>query len=436
MEIFSFGRIVSFFVSFLALTSSQIFSVYDINLIYNKGGDINIQNPVLMQAYYDELGGAPRNYVIESSDGFDLNLKLAVPASTNSAGRYSFKILAVEGDDKAQIDFVDGQTQFVWEKAYDPSTRDYYLDGPEYSKNLPAGKYEIQIFSYENRGKYVLTAGSERKFAWGNLLETYLLVPELKANFFETPAIEFLFTPFGIVLVFFGAILLLIVSLIILINAIAFKFSEKKPEIILLTSAGMAGSKEEIMRVLRKPSYNIKIGHIITASKPEEDKSYVEIDRQLMHEAGFNVEDIDIEGKNKSQLMQILSSVDIIYVQGGNTFFLLKQMRASGFDKIIKKLLKMGIVYAGVSAGSIVAGKSVKTALWLGDKNGVKIKNLSGLGLVPFNIFPHYTKDCDETIKKEQKKSWQKIMIISDTQCLLVQDGKTALLGTGEKVVY
>ena len=62
--------------------------------------------------------------------------------------------------------------------------------------------------------------------------------------------------------------------------------------------------------------------------------------------------------------MKLLELKDIIFVEGGNTFYLLKAMRACNFEKIIRKLLKEGKVYIGASAGSIVAGKTIKTAGW------------------------------------------------------------------------
>ena len=208
----------------------------------------------------------------------------------------------------------------------------------------------------------------------------------------------------------------------------------RKPKMLLLTSSGMAGTKEEILSVLPKPADKVRVAHIITASKVEEDTSFVDKDRELMKEAGFNVEDITLEGKNKKQLMKILGVVDIIYVQGGNTFYLLKQMRKSGFDKIIRKLLRKGIVYIGVSAGSIVAGKTIKTASWLTDENKFGLINLKGLKLVKSNIFVHYMPEDAEMIKQKPKRIKKKLRILTDEQALFVFGRKTTLVGEGESI--
>jgi dipeptidase E len=205
---------------------------------------------------------------------------------------------------------------------------------------------------------------------------------------------------------------------------------------MLLTSSGM-DMREEIIKLLTKPAYDITVAFIATASKPEENKDYVHRDLAIMKEVGFNVEEFDIEGKTQHQVMDFLKIKDIIFVEGGNTFYLLKAMRNCNFEKVIRKLLKQGIVYIGVSAGSIVAGKTIETAEWYSDENIAKMRNLKGLGLVPFNIFCHYDPRFDQIIKikiKNPKKRAQKLRILTDGQAILVQGNEGALIGKGEQV--
>ncbi len=419
--------------AFFSLLFSQIASVHQEKIIYNQGGDIKIENPEVLQTFYDQLGGGTRNYLINSGTGFNLNIKLSVPASSNYNGRYSAKVFLADQD----VAFLDGQTSFAWKEFYNSFDREYYFLGPELAKPLPAGAYKITVFSYENRGKYILTVGKYQKFSFLNLLSAYFILPTLKLEFFQTSVWQFFLSPVGLILILILIVVLLFWACVNLAKFFAEKMGAERMPTILLTSSGMWGSKYDILSVLPKPAYNVRVAHIITASKPEEDKSYVEKDRELMREAQFNVEEIDIEGKNKGQLMNLLKDFDVIYVQGGNTFYLLKQMRQSGFDKVVKKLIKRGVVYVGVSAGSIVAGKTTVTAGWKdADKNIVHLKNLKGLRLVPFNIFVHYSPEWDETIKKEQKKSRHKLEILSDTQSILIQNKIITFLGSGERVIY
>ncbi|MEK7061740.1 MAG: Type 1 glutamine amidotransferase-like domain-containing protein [Patescibacteria group bacterium] len=422
---------------------TQEVSAYLPRIIYNQSNDIQVKEPETFQIFYDELGGSPRNYLIRSDANFNFYINLLVPVNSNSNGRYSAKVflkkdsLANSGQaEDEEVAFIDGQTDFLWQEFYEPFSRDYYFKGPEFEKTLPAGDYKITVFSYENKGKYVLAIGREKRFSPMEILNIYWVWPLLKVEFFKTSILEFFLTPFGLVIVGLVAFLLFIIACGVFIGFINEMIKGRKPKILLLTSSGMAGTKEEILSVLSKPPDKVRVAHIITASKAEKDTAYVDKDKELMQEAGFNVEDIDIEGKNKKQLMKILQVVDVIYVQGGNTFYLLLQMRKSGFNKIIKKLLKRGIIYIGVSAGSVVAGKTIETASWGSnpDEKVVKLMSLKGLKLIKSNIFVHYKLEDEEMIKQKPKRVKKKLRILTDEQALFVFDKKIILVGEGEAI--
>lgn len=205
---------------------------------------------------------------------------------------------------------------------------------------------------------------------------------------------------------------------------------------LLLTSAGM-NVKEEFLKILPKSPNQTKLAHIITAAKPEKDKWYVEKDTKLMSEAGFDVSEIDIEGKTQSQLGKILKDFDVVYVQGGNTFYLLNIVRKTGFAKAIKELIDRGVLYVGVSAGSIIAGPTIETAGWKmvePDRNFVKLEDLTAMNLVPFNIFVHYVPRHKAFVKKESAKSKYPLKIITDNQAILVEGNKYRLIGKGREI--
>lgn len=405
-------------------------------IIYNQSGDIKVQDVEISQAFYDQLGGNPRNYLISSDKEFNLYLNLLVPQASNSSGRYSAKVFSIKNGLDEEVTFIDGQMGFVWKSFYEEFGRDYYLKGPEYEKVLPAGDYKITVFNYENRGKYVLAIGKTEKFTIGETLAVYWKIPILKMEFFQTPIWEFFLTPFGLALLGLIGVILFVVVFINFILFIRDLIRKNKFQMLLLTSSGMSGTSEEILSVMPKPADKIRMAHIITASTVESDTSYVENEIELLKQAGFSVEDVDIAEKNEKQLEELLGDKDVIYVQGGNTFFLLDQMRKSGFTKIIKKLLKKGIVYIGVSAGSIVAGKTIETAGWGdADKNIPGITDLRGLGLVKFNISVHFNEQRKEIISQKSKKEKKNLRIITDEQALFVYGKRVTLVGEGDAVI-
>ncbi len=203
---------------------------------------------------------------------------------------------------------------------------------------------------------------------------------------------------------------------------------------ILLTSAGM-NVKEEILKILPKPVSQIKIAHIITASKIEKNLSYLEKENQDMREAGFNVENVDIEGKNENELRVLFNDKDVIYVQGGNTFYLLKHVKASGFDKVVKELIEKGVIYIGVSAGSYIACPTIEMAYWKHpDKNTVGLTDLTGLNLVPFLLSVHFDPKYAKILKQEISIAKYPVRILTDDQAILVKDNEVKFVGRGEEI--
>ncbi len=89
--------------------------------------------------------------------------------------------------------------------------------------------------------------------------------------------------------------------------------------------------------------------------------------------------------------LETLARAEALYMGGGNTYALLKRLRATGLIDAIRARVAAGMPYAGASAGSNVAGPNILTT---NDWNVVALDRFEALGLVPFNINPHY-KDTD-----------------------------------------
>lgn len=83
----------------------------------------------------------------------------------------------------------------------------------------------------------------------------------------------------------------------------------------------------------------------------------------------------------------LLADSDGVFVGGGNTFRLLARVRAIGLIEQIRQSVGEGKPYAGASAGSNLACPTIKTT---NDMPIVDPGGLDALGLVPFQINPHY----------------------------------------------
>lgn len=92
---------------------------------------------------------------------------------------------------------------------------------------------------------------------------------------------------------------------------------------------------------------------------------------------------------------RLLEQVECIFVGGGNTFRLLKGLYDSDLLNPIRGAVDGAVRYLGSSAGSIVAGPSLRTTK---DMPVVQPLSFDALGLVPFQISPHYLDpDPDST---------------------------------------
>lgn len=199
---------------------------------------------------------------------------------------------------------------------------------------------------------------------------------------------------------------------------------------LFLTSSGLAGAaKDEFLKMLPKPIKEIKIASVITAGKVYDDPWFIRKDNEAMRQLGFSVEDIDIEGKNEEELRIFFVDKDVVVVHGGNTFFLMKHVRESGFDRVIKAFVERGGLYVGISAGSMIAGSSIDSiSSEEGDKNFVGLTDLTGLNFVDMIISPHYIEADEPAIVEFEKKIGKTVTRLRDGEAVLVRDDKSEIM--------
>ena len=186
---------------------------------------------------------------------------------------------------------------------------------------------------------------------------------------------------------------------------------------------------DKLIEMVEKKPSEIRVAFVPTAGDPYEDKWFVNNDRDSIIEAGCELIEVDLKNKTVEDLDQLLDGCDIVYVCGGNTFYLLEKMRASGFDKIISALVERGVIYAGASAGAIVAGPSIEPIKSLDHPDEASgLISYDGLGLVDFLILPHYDKEKyaagHKVAEEECQRKGIKAVPLNDGQSVVVEDGK------------
>ena len=129
---------------------------------------------------------------------------------------------------------------------------------------------------------------------------------------------------------------------------------------------------------------NLKIGFLPTASKDDQTKIdlfYKRFENNYTELSHFNL-CAKIEG-----FKGWILSKDIIYVGGGNTFYMLEIWKKNNLIEIFKEAYNKGVILSGVSAGA---------ACWfewiLSDSEGKGLKPLKGINLISGSFTPHSNK--------------------------------------------
>ena len=193
---------------------------------------------------------------------------------------------------------------------------------------------------------------------------------------------------------------------------------------IFLTSQA-SNVLEHICKRFPKVPDDYSLAFVSTASNPYDNPTWMRKDKDKLEKLGFNLFEIDIEGKTLTELKKLLSNIDIIFVAGGDTFFLLEKVKKSGFDKLLRQLMKKDIVYIGSSAGSVILSPDIEPDKFF-DEGNSNLKDTSAIGLIEFFPLPHYNnknyKALNDKIIKEYKNWKYRIVPLTDTQYIYIKN--------------
>jgi dipeptidase E len=157
--------------------------------------------------------------------------------------------------------------------------------------------------------------------------------------------------------------------------------------------------------------------------------SYTSRTRERLGAMGFDVTQV----RSRADI----ESADAIFVGGGNTFRLLTQVIALDLvDAIRARVTREGIPYFGASAGTNLATPTIKTT---NDMPIVYPPTFDALGLVPFQINPHYL-DADphtthqgetreQRIREFHEENATPVLGLREGSMLRIEDGTVTLAG-------
>ncbi len=176
---------------------------------------------------------------------------------------------------------------------------------------------------------------------------------------------------------------------------------------------------------------------IPTASLAEEVNSYLVAAREALVEAGLVINELEVSTATQDEIVSKLERGDYIYVSGGNTFFLLQELKRKGADRLIAEQVRAGKCYIGESAGSAILSPSIDYIRALDDVTAApELESYTALGLVDFYPLPHYRNaPFDEAVEQVLNEYGDALALrpFSNNQAIVVSGGHAEIQTSGER---
>lgn len=162
---------------------------------------------------------------------------------------------------------------------------------------------------------------------------------------------------------------------------------------MILTSS-LYESIELVKKFLDKNTESKKILFIPTATNVDEYKKYIHLTQKAFEDFGYEVENFDISIFSEEIAKEKLSQAKIVFISGGNTFYLLQELKRKNLIPYLKERIENGLLYIGESAGSVIAAPDIEYASIVDDKTlATELDDYTGLNLVDFYIVPHFEEE-------------------------------------------
>ena len=200
---------------------------------------------------------------------------------------------------------------------------------------------------------------------------------------------------------------------------------------MILTSS-LYESIELVKKFLDKNTESKKILFIPTATNVDEYKKYIHLTQRVFEDFGYEVENFDVSIFSEKIAKEKLSQAKTVFISGGNTFYLLQELKRKNLTSYLKERIENGLIYIGESAGSVIVASDIEYASIVDDKTlATELDDYAGLNLVDFYIVPHFEEEpFVESSRKtvELYKDKLDLKLINNKEAILVENNNFTII--------
>ena len=132
--------------------------------------------------------------------------------------------------------------------------------------------------------------------------------------------------------------------------------------------------------------------------------------------------------------LEALKEFNGIYIGGGNTWSLIKELKVSGFADILIQYIESGGQVYGGSAGAIIMGNKINTH---DDENKIGLQDMSGFNLLNnFSVACHFKDEQNDRFKAWAIENNLPIVCLPEETGLVVEKGVALCAGTLPCTIY
>ena len=193
-----------------------------------------------------------------------------------------------------------------------------------------------------------------------------------------------------------------------------------------------AGVKDLFRQYASEKQLGNQVLFIPTAGNVENYRGYIDEALQSFADLGFQVEVLDISACDRETAQAKIFQSKLLYISGGNTFYLLQELKKKQLLSLIKEQIADGMVYVGESAGAVITAEDIDYIRLMDDKEVAgELSDTVALKEADFYLLPHageepFVESSQATL--DTYSDQLDLLLLNNHQAVLVEDEEVKVL--------